>query len=199
MRYFKSICLLLAIIMISACGAEVTREADNLYLAGKYKEAIVAYNEYIDTKPKDIKSIYNRGRAYEQIGDLESARKDFTRVLDIDINNLNASLSMGQYWYGKKDYNKAIAFFDKVLEVDGRESMAYLLKGRSLHQKADFKGARANYDLAIDFDKRNAEAFLYRGALKIVQNQKRSACNDLNRALALGAEDAKAAIARHCK
>ncbi|MFY0594483.1 tetratricopeptide repeat protein [Roseivirga sp.] len=199
MKYFKTISLLMALILVSACGADITREADNLYKAGKYQEAIQAYNEYIDTKPKDIKSLYNRGRAFEQIGDLESARKDFTRVLDLDINNLNANLSMGKYWYGQKDYNKAIAFFDKVIEVDGRESMAYLLKGRSLHQKADFKNARANYDLAIDFDKKNAEAFLYRGALKIVQNKKTSACNDLNRALALGAEDAKAALAKHCK
>ena len=199
MRYFKSVCVLLAIVFISACGSEVTLEADNLYREGKFREAIAAYNEYIDTKPKDIKSIYNRGRAYEQVGDTESARKDFTRVLDIDIDNLNANLSMGQYWYGKKDFNKAIAFFDKVIEVDGRESMAYLLKGRSLHQKAEFEDAKTNYDLAIDFDKKNAEAYLYRGALKIVLNQKRSACNDLNRALALGAEDAKAPLAKHCK
>lgn len=185
--------------MISACGSEVTIEADNLYREGKFREAIAAYNEYIDTKPKDIKSIYNRGRAFEQVGDAESARKDFTRVLDLDIDNLNANLSMGQYWYAKKEYITAIVFFDKVIQVDARESMAYLLKGRSLHQEARLKEAKTNYDLAIDFDKKNAEAYLYRGALKIVLGQKRGACNDLNRALGLGAEDAKAAIAKHCK
>ncbi len=191
--------MLFAVVMLVGCNSELTREADNLFKEGKYKEAIEAYNEYISTKPKDVKSLYNRGRAYEELGDIESARKDFTRVLDLDRENLNANLSMGKYWYNKKDFNKSIAFLDKVIAIDGRESVAYLLKGRCLHQKSEFEDAKKNYDLAIDFDKKNAEAFLYRGALKIVLKQNKSACNDLNRALALGATEAKSAIAKHCK
>lgn len=198
----KSLNSFLAIILIavlSSCGSALTTEADALFRDGKYREAITAYDEYLTTNPKDIKSLYNRGRAYEEIGDRKSGKDDFIRVLDLDGENLNANLSMGQYWYVEKDYNKAIAFFDKVIAVDGRESMAYLLKGRCLHQKSKFQEAKRNYDLAIDFDRNNAEAFLYRGALKIVFNQKAGACSDLNRALALGAEEAKAAIAKHCK
>lgn len=187
------------IIALSACGSGLTTEADGLFRNGKYKEAIEAYNEYLATKPKDIKSIYNRGRAYEEIGQIENAKNDFIRVLDIDNKNVKANLSMAQYWYNKKDYNKSIAFSDKVIATDGRESMAYLIKGRCLHQKSLFDDAKKNYDLAIDFDRKNADAYLYRGALKIVFNQKTGACNDLNRALALGAEEAKSALAKHCK
>lgn len=198
----KLLSFLLVVVLISAlsaCNSGLTKEADGLFRDGKYREAVEAYNEYLTTKPKDIKSLYNRGRAYEELGDIESARKDFIKVLDLDNENLNANLSMAQYWYNKKDYNKAIAFCDKVIATDGRESTAYLIKGRCLHQKSLFDDAKKNYDLAIEFDRRNAEAFLYRGALKIVFNQKSGACNDLNRALALGADEAKAALAKHCK
>ncbi|WP_420386370.1 tetratricopeptide repeat protein [Roseivirga sp.] len=190
--------LVLVTVGFSACNDSVTREADQLFKDGKYREAIQAYDEYLATKPKDVKSLYNRGRAYEELGQLSNAKTDFEKVLDLDGDNLNANLSMGKYWYNQKDFTKAIYYFDKVIEVDGRVSTAYLLKGRSLHQQGEFPEARENYDQAINFDNKNAEAFLYRGALKIAMNQSRSACNDFTRAKALGAEEANDALKKYC-
>lgn len=187
------------IVFLSACNSDVTREADALFMEGNYQAAIEAYNEYLATKPKDVKSLYNRGRAYEEIGQLSNARADFEKVLDIEPENVNGNLSMGKYWYNAKDFNKAIYYFDKVIEVDGRVSTAYLLKGRSLHQQGDFDEAKKNYDQAINFDNKSGEAFLYRGALKIALNQNRSACNDFNRAKALGADEATDALSKYCK
>ena len=199
MKLLRTFLFVALTVWMAGCGADVTREADNLFRQGKYEEAIAAYDEYLATKPKDIKSLYNRGRAYEELGQLEKAKDDFIKVLNIDGDNLNANLSMGQYWYGKKDYNKALAFLDKVIVIDGRVSMAYLLKGRCYHQQGEFEEAKKNYDLAIEFDNENGEAFLYRGALKVALNQMKGACNDLNRARVLGAEEAGAALAKYCK
>jgi tetratricopeptide (TPR) repeat protein len=181
-----------------ACESEVTEEGDSFFNEGKYSDAIESYTVYLATRPKDIKTLYNRGRAYEEIGQVEKARADFIQVLNIQPNNVNANLSMGKYWYNKKSYAQAINFFDKVLDVDGRVVDAYLLKGRSYHQQGEFEDAMINYNQAIDFDRLNEEAFLYRGALKVALNQKRGACNDLQRAKGLGSKDADAAIAKHC-
>ncbi len=199
MKTIKSLFIILFVVLISACNSDVTREADKLVRQGKYAEAIEAYSEYLATKPKDIKSLYNRGRAYEELGQLENARKDFIKVLDIDVENINANLSMGKYWYNKNDYNRAINFFDKVVKVDGRVSEAYLLRGRSYHQSGNFENARENYDLAINFDKKSAEAHLFRGALKVAAGQNKSACNDFNRAKALGSDEASSALGKYCK
>ena len=186
-------------IWLTACNADVTRKADNLFKAGKHREAIAAYDKYLITKPRDIKSLYNRGRAYEDLGELEKAKDDFLKVLDIDRENIKANLSMGQYCYDKEEYNKAQAFLDKVIAIDGRVSNAWLLKGRCYHQQGDFKEAQKNYNLAIDLNPKNAIAFLYRGALKIAMNRKKSACNDLHRAKALGAKGADNALVKYCK
>ncbi|PWL31972.1 MAG: hypothetical protein DCO95_01970 [Roseivirga sp. XM-24bin3] len=199
MKKIGLILMILTVVALSACNKSVTREADALYKQGKYKEAIAAYDEYLTTKPKDLKSLYNRGRAHEEVGNLSQAKEDFESVLQLDADNLNANLSMGKYWYNQKDFTKAIYYFDKVLEVDGRVSTAYLLKGRSLHQQGEFPKAKENYDQAINFDNKNPEAFLYRGALKIALNQTRGACNDFNRAKALGASEANDALAKYCK
>lgn len=192
---------LLSIIVLTGffgCESEVTEEGDNLFNEGKYREAIDAYSEYLETRPKDIKTLYNRGRSFEELGQIESAKTDFIGVLNLQPENVNANLSMGKYWYNKKSYARAINFFDKVIEVDGRVVDAYLLKGRSFHQQGDFDNAMVNYNLAIDFDRQNQEAYLYRGALKVALNQKKGACNDLNRAKGLGSKEANAAITKHC-
>ncbi len=190
-------CLL--IIGLMGCESGVTREGDQFFKEGRYQEAIDAYTEYLTTRPKDIKTLYNRGRAFEELGQAEKSRADFNAILDLDEDNLNANLSMGKYWYNKKDFNRAINFFDKVIAVDGRIVDAYLLKGRSYHQKGDFSEAMKGYNQAIGIDNKNENAFLYRGALKVALNQRKSACNDLFRAKALGSEEADAALTRHCK
>ncbi len=182
-----------------ACNSDVTREADQLFNDGQYQAAIASYTEYLTTKPKDIKSLYNRGRAYEELGQTERAKGDFIKVLDLAPENLNANMSMGKYWYNKNSYDRAINFFNKVIQVDGRVSDAYMFKGRAYHQKGEFEEAIESYNFAIEFDKRNADAFLYRGALKVALNQKRGACNDLTRAQALGSDEAAAALSKHCK
>ena len=185
--------------VLVACNSDVTREGDRLFNDGQYNAAIAAYTEYLSTKPKDIKSLYNRGRAYEELGQTEKARADFIKILDLSPENLNANMSMGKYWYNKKRYDQAIRFFDKVIQVDGRTSDAYMFKGRAFHQKGEFEEAIKSYNLAIEFDRRNGDAFLYRGALKVAMNQRRGACNDLTRAQALGSDEAGAALAKHCK
>ena len=196
----KKVFYLLAVLfVITACNTEVTREADALFNEGEYTAAIEAYNEYLATKPKDIKSLYNRGRAFEELGQVERAKKDFTRILDIDGENLNANLSMGKYWYQKERFPQAINFFDKVIMIDGRVSDAYMLKARSYHQMGEFEEAMESYNLAINFDNKNDEAYLYRGALKVALNQMNGACKDLNRAKGLGSKEASVAWNKHCR
>ena len=156
MRLILSICV---VVIVASCSSQSTREGDDLFNSGQYEEAIEAYSEYLKTRPKDIKTLYNRGRAYEELGQLENAKDDFIRVLDIDQDNLNANLSMGKYWYLKKNYRQAILFFDKVLIVDSGSSNAYLLRGRSYHQLGTFKKAIEDYNQAINTDSKNAEAF----------------------------------------
>ena len=195
----KNLFLLALISIFVACTSELSKDADALFIKGEYKAAIAAYDEYLKTNPKDIKSIYNRGRAFEELGQLERAKTDFIRVLDIDNRNKNANLSMGKYWYNSADYRQAINFFDKVIDEDRSEESAYLLKGRSFHKMGDFKKAIANYNIVIELNNKNEEAYLYRGALRVNLGQIRRACDDFTRSRALGSEEASGAFNKYCK
>lgn len=187
------------VLLIASCTSQVSKDADALFMQGEYEAAIAAYTEFLTTKPRDIKSIYNRGRAYEELGQLGKARADFIKVLDIDSENINANLSMGKYWYNQEDYKQAIDFFDKVLTVDSNVESAYLLKGRSLHKMGNLKEANRNYNVVIDLNNKNQDAYLYRGALRVSLNQTSRACDDFTRARALGSEEAGTAFNKYCK
>lgn len=197
-KLLKNILLITVVVLISACNSQVSTDADALFIQGDYKAAIAAYDEYLTTKPRDIKSIYNRGRAYEELGQIERAKADFIKVLDIDVDNVNANLSMGKYWYNKNDFKQAINYFDKVIKVDSNEESAYLLKGRSLHKTGNLKEANRNYNVVIEINNKNEEAYLYRGALRVGLNQMRGACDDFTRSRALGSEEASTAFQKYC-
>ena len=96
MKYRLSLIVLTLCTFLVSCNDDVTRKGDQFYNEGQYKEAVDAYSEYLKTNPKDVKSLYNRGRAYEELNQMEKAEADFSAVLDLAPNNLSANLSMGK-------------------------------------------------------------------------------------------------------
>ena len=97
-RSFVLIVIVAAIAAIS-CKKNESAEADNLYSQGKYEQAIGKYNEYLKIYPRHVKSLYNRGRCYEELGQYERAMEDFNKALEIDPKNTQALQSVGLDFY----------------------------------------------------------------------------------------------------
>ena len=77
-----------------SCINEESRTADNYYEVNDFTKAIELYDEVIKLKPNDTKSIYRRGRSYEELKKYNLAFKDYNKVLELDKNNSNATLSI---------------------------------------------------------------------------------------------------------
>src|SRR5699024_8459024 len=99
---------LLFLCIVVGCGNSGDSEGDTYFARGEYEKAVQAYSEYIAITPSHVKSIYNRGRAYEELGQLDDARADYERVLKIDPKNQNAYLSVGQLYYNEGDFDNAL-------------------------------------------------------------------------------------------
>lgn len=56
----------------------LNRRGDALLLLGRADEALDAYNAALPLTPEDAYILYNRGRAYQALGDTDKARADFT-------------------------------------------------------------------------------------------------------------------------
>jgi len=82
---------LLVLIIFSAfflfsCERDSSKLGDQYFNSGEYELAIQEYTEYLKLRPKHVKTIYNRGRAYEEMGIYQRALEDFLTVIDIDEN-----------------------------------------------------------------------------------------------------------------
>ncbi|UXX79280.1 tetratricopeptide repeat protein [Reichenbachiella carrageenanivorans] len=190
--------LVLAVVLF-ACENEERSKGDELYNEGKYSEAIKAYDEYIGLHPTHVKSIYNRGRSYEELGKFQKAFEDFEAVLEIDKKNTSALLSLAKYYYRDQKFEKAKYYAELAVKENVNLAQAHFWLGRSRHQLGMFAEALTAYNNAINLDRELGEAYLYRGAIKMQSSRNKSACADFKSAKDLGVKEASAAEKKYCK
>ena len=93
--------------ILFSCASDSTDKGDLLFEAGNYQEAVDAYTEYLDIKPRNIKTLYNRGRAFEELGQFDPALEDYEKVLKLDPDHSRAHLSIGNIYFRNEDYQQA--------------------------------------------------------------------------------------------
>jgi len=194
----KKLIIILAALWAASCTSEVSTGGDALFEKGMYQEAIQAYSEYLSTNPDHTKTLYNRGRAYEEVGKVKDAASDFQKILTVDPENINAFLSLAKLAYNGSNYTQVLYFTNKVIELNENSSQGHFLAARAAHQLGYTDQALEGYNNAITINKSFGEAFLYRGALKVGLDKKGSACEDFNFAKSLGTDGAQEALKKYC-
>lgn len=186
-------------VALFSCGNDERIKGDVLFADQAFEESIVAYNEYIALHPVHVKSIYNRGRAYEELGDFKNAFKDFTAVLEIDKKNTSALLSLAKYYYREANFEKSKYFASSAVKFNEQLPQAQFWMGRAQHQLGLFAEALISYNNAINLDRNFGDAYLYRGAIKMQGDRKKSACADFKKAKDLDVKEAAGALLKYCK
>ncbi|UJP64104.1 tetratricopeptide repeat protein [Mongoliitalea daihaiensis] len=188
------------LVMLAACSGDTqSQKGDVLFKRGDYEAAIVAYSSFLETKPKNVKALYNRGRAHEELGNFQEAEKDFLDALNLDKRNTQVMLSLSNLYQKQKNHTNALLYADYAVETAGAPAMAYFMKGRALHQLGNTEEALKDYSTAIKMDKDFAEAYFYRGMLKLATDKKKAGCEDLTLASKLNFPEAATAIDKFCK
>lgn len=190
---------LIGIMSLVSCSENLSNKGDQLYSEGKFQEAVIEYDNVLKNKPKYVKALYNRGRAYEEMGDFSKAEKDFLAAYAQDNKNTQVLLSLSNIYQKQKNHNSALLYADAATQVPGAPAMAFFMKGRALHQIGSTEDAMKEYSLAIQIDKDFGQAYYYRGMLKIATDRKRSGCEDIRAAIKLDYPDAKPALEKYCK
>jgi tetratricopeptide (TPR) repeat protein len=193
----KSVFIILLFIALGSCKNEDAIIGDRYFRSGEYEKAIDSYTDYLALKPDNIKSLYNRGRAYEELGKYQEAVKNFNKVLELDPNHMQAHLSIAAEFYRQKLYQDAIYQCDLVLK-NNQSSHAYLLRARGKQKSGKIREAMADYNAAISLDSNMGEAYFYRGTLKIYSKMKTSACADFKIAESLNMQAATTARKEYC-
>jgi len=192
MRYF------LLILLLYSCSSPDGLKGNYYFEQKKFDEAIVEYNNHLESNPSDVSSIYNRGRAYEEVGKFKLAISDFESVIDKEPEHFKAYLSLAKIYYDKKNFNKSLINSAKAIKIADNSAVGYFFKARAEHQLGYSDQALESYNEAIYIDKEYGEAYLYRGALK-VSLQYKSACEDFKKARLLEAAGSISAFKEYCR
>jgi tetratricopeptide (TPR) repeat protein len=106
---------------------------------------------------------YNRGIAYRDKGDTDSAIADFTEAIRLDPNYKHAYENRGTAYQKKGDNDRAIADFTEAIRLDSKSAFAYNGRGYAYKNKADYDHAIADFTEAIRLDPKSAYAYRSRG------------------------------------
>ena len=124
-------------------------EGVGLAYQGRYEEAIDKYTQAINQNPSYAKAYYERGLAYYDLGDLNTAITELEAARTAGLDDVSINWNLGWTYYLAGQYDNAIQINERILsenpEVLGmrmNQAISYLARG-------DLANAEAQYDLLI--------------------------------------------------
>jgi tetratricopeptide (TPR) repeat protein len=185
--------------VVWACTESKSNPADQYFEKGEFEKAAKIYTEDLKFKPTDVKMLYNRGRAFQEMGNIKDAKSDFESALAQDPSNFQVLLSLANIQLEEKSYASALLYATKAEEIPGAPAMASFLKGRALHQLGMAEDALKAYGNAIQIDKEFGQAYFNRGLLKVALDRNKQACEDFKLAAVLEYPGAEDSFKKYCK
>ena len=110
--------LLFLIIYVRLCSNDSNIDGDTYFNNAQYAEALESYNEYLMLNPHHIKTLYNRGRCYDELSQYDMAFMDYEAVLSRDPDNVKALVSLSKYYYRTENYEAAVNLSSRAAMVE---------------------------------------------------------------------------------
>ena len=195
----KTLVFLLVSVLLASCGLRTDEAGLKLYQEGRYQDAIDYFDKFLVDRPEDANAYYNRGRSYEELGDLENAEADFKKAVMFEPKEPLFKMSLGICQFKQKNYSYTVGSMEQILKANDRDINAYILKGRAHSHIGEIEQAIEAFDAAVRIDGQNGEAYLHRGRILAVADASMEGGKDLKTAKNLGVKGAEEFIARLCK
>ncbi|MCM1127624.1 MAG: tetratricopeptide repeat protein [Lachnospiraceae bacterium] len=124
----------------------------------KYKEALEEYQTAAEDYQDEPELYYNRGCAYEGLGDTENATADFKKTLELNDHYRNTNVKLFNIYrkkYGernrKEDFEQALSYINKQIEI--REtSTEYFRRALLYYDITDMQSSLADYEKSLELD-----------------------------------------------
>jgi len=129
----------------------------NTYLAqNQTDKAVAAANVQVAKSPNSSAFYDLLGTAlFNSKKDLDAAEAAFRKSAELDKNNADALLKLGQVQVAKGSTDQAIATYQQSLKDNPREAMFYILMGELYESKQDWTKAKDAYQKALEIKPEN--------------------------------------------
>ena len=126
--------------------------AESAIQAGRLAEAVTLYGDALDMEPDHLDARLGRGQAHLHQGQFAAAMSDFQRAEDTAPASPAPLAAMGDLFFARKDYTRAVARYDQALDRDQGHTMALCRRGICHHYRGRPDLALADLVLARDLD-----------------------------------------------
>lgn len=141
--------LILILLAFSCCtGTVFSQDAKELVekgqrkaMSGKYTEAIVDYNQAIETDSEYLDAYLKRAFALGMLKEYQKAVDDYTVVLGKHKDHLYSYISRGSAYNKLGQPEKALSDFNKAIALDPKNEEAYNNRGWAKKAIGDHEGA----------------------------------------------------------
>lgn len=179
------------------CEKSDADKGKDLFKSGNFQKAIELYDAYLVDHPKDHQTLYNKGRAYEELKQYDKAIENFRAASKEAPTEVNYWMSIGVCNFKMKKYAQTISNMDAILEMNEQDTRALVLKARAVARTKKLGQASEILSLAIRFDPKCGEAYLHRGLIRANVSDRRT-CQDLKKAYSFRVKGAKEAVKKYC-
>jgi len=105
----------------------------------------------------------NRGIAWEEKGNLDSAIEDYNQAIKFNPKSSAAYNNRGNAWNKKGNFDNAIEDYNQAIILNPKSSAAYNNRGIAWKEKGNFDNAIEDYNQAIILNPKSSAAYNNRG------------------------------------
>lgn len=191
--------LVFLMLYINLCSNDSNLDGDVYFKEGDYSAALDHYNEFLMLNPHHTKTLYNRGRCYEELGFSDKAAEDYDEVLDRDPDNVKALVSLSKFYYNNENFEATINLCTSAIMIDQENYLAHFYKARACHKIGDIPDALESYGAVIGLRPDFGFAYFQRASLLISMGLAPFGCYDLQIADSLHVDGAREAYMEFCQ
>lgn len=135
----------------------------------------------------DTKAVahFNRGAAYERMGDEAKALADYNASLKIKPNLGRTLIARAGIYLKQEKLDLALADLNKAAAIDPKSSVAFNNRAVVHTRKNDHQKAIADFTKAIELDPKDALSYAARGSAYAMMNDNTRAMADLDKAISM--------------
>jgi len=167
------------------------KNATELTQAGKFDEAIAAYNQIVATNPSIPEVQYNLGYIYGQKKDWASAEAAYKKALELRPSYNEAILALARVYQDSGQPDKAAELMSKAGSANEGDAKVQFNLGVFNLNSGKSEEALAAFQKAAAADPANAEPHFYIGTILVGQNKVSDAVTSLEKYLSMNPTNAQ--------
>jgi len=128
------------------------------------------FDKAIELNPDNADAYFNRGDAYDEIGEYEKAIADYSKAIELKPGDALAYFNRGNAYGEIREYGKAIADYSRVIELNPGDADTYYNRGLACQEKGELAKAASDLEKCIELSADSELAKAAQQALRKIEN-----------------------------